>query len=213
MQARKVLRFSRTTTPYILIHRFTSRLKFDIVTFRKLYSLNKGIGQIPNLPLANYMSFSSEFQTLSSGNSYHLRTQPKISTHGDENTGVAETGLPESSEEGHIRFSPELVDERIKASLEPLLAQVSALTEMMDRLIQSNLTTESTTASSQGPRLQHESPYSEGPGSSKFPTVAPLTTAGYSPDSDRFFPLRFEAYDYFLLLLLRHENFQRGTAC
>ena len=56
----------------------------------------------------------------------------------------------------------------------------------MDRLIQGNVTTEYTkytTASTRGLRLQHESPYSEGPGSSKFTTVAPLTTARYSPDS------------------------------
>ena len=103
--------------------------------------------------------------------------------HGDENTGEAETGIIEGSEENRVRFSPDSVGERIKATLEPLHAQFSALTEMMDRLIQSNLTTEPTTASSRGSGLQYESPYSEGPGSSKFPTVAPLTTAGCSPDS------------------------------
>ena len=81
-----------------------------------------------------------------------------------------------------MRFSPELVDEKMKASVEPLHAQMSALTEMMDRLIQSNSAKEATTASSRGIWHQYESPYSEAPGSSRFPTVAPLTTAGYSPD-------------------------------
>ena len=109
-----------------------------------------------------------------------------MSTHGDENTGVVETERIEDSEEGHIRFSPALVDESIKASLEPLHAQISSLTEMMDRLIQSGLNTESTTASNRGLRLQHESPYSEKPGSSRFPTVAPLTTAGYSSDTTTY---------------------------
>ena len=71
----------------------------------------------------------------------------------------------------------------MKASLKPLHAQISALTELMDRLIQNNSAKESTTASSRGFGYQYESPYSEGPGSSKFPTVAPLTTAGYSPDT------------------------------
>ena len=129
------------------------------------------------------MSFSYKFKTLRSGNSYDLRTQPKTSTHGDENTGEAETGVIEGSEENSIRFSPEIVDERIKVSLELLHAQISALTEMMDRLIQGNSTKEPTTASSLGFRHQYESPYSEGPGSSKLPTVALLTTAGYSPDT------------------------------
>ena len=114
------------------------------------------------------MSFSCELKRLRNGNSYDLRIQPKMSTHGDENNGAAETEITEGSEEGHIRLSPELVDERIKASLEPLHAQISALTEMMDRLIQNSLTTESTTASTRGLKLQHESPYSEEPGSSRF---------------------------------------------
>ena len=92
------------------------------------------------------MSFSYMCKNLRSGNAYELRTQPKMSTHGDENTGEAETGIIEGSEENSIRFFPELVDERIKASVEPLHAQISALTEMMDRLIRSNLTTESTRA-------------------------------------------------------------------
>ena len=93
------------------------------------------------------------------------------------------TGMIGGSEEKSIRFSPELVDERIKASLEPLNAQIFALTEMMDRLIQNNLAKEFTTASSRGFGHQYESPYIQGPGSSNFPIVAPLTTAGYSPDT------------------------------
>ena len=104
-----------------------------------------------------------------------------MSTYGDENTGEAEVGITEGSEESNIGLPPELLDEKIEASLEPLDAQISALTEMMDRLIQNNLTTESTTASTRGLGLQHESPYNEGPGSSKFPTVAPLTTRDTRP--------------------------------
>ena len=129
------------------------------------------------------MGFSCQFKTLRSGNSYNLRIQSKVLTHGDENTGEMETGMIEGSEENSIRFSPELVVERIKASLEPLDAQISALAEMMDRLIQSNSAKESTTASSRGTRHQFESPYSGVPGFSRFPTVAALTTARYSPDT------------------------------
>ena len=57
-----------------------------------------------------------------------------------------------------MRFSPSLIDERIKASLEPLHAQISALMEMMDPLIQSNLAKGPTTANSRETRHQHESP-------------------------------------------------------
>ena len=142
------------------------------------------------------MSFSYEFKTLRSGNSYDSRTQPETSTHGGENTGEAETGIIEGNEENSMRFSPELIDERTKASLEPLHAQITALTEMMDRLIQSNSAKETTTASSRGVPHQYESPYSEVPGSFRFATVAPLTTAGYSPDfnSDKFLACGFNYF-------------------
>ena len=53
----------------------------------------------------------------------------------------------------------------------------------MDRLIQKNSAKEATTASPRGIGHQYESPYSEVPGSFRFPTVAPLTTARYPPDT------------------------------
>ena len=90
------------------------------------------------------MSFSYKFKTLRSGNFYVLIAQPKISTQGDGNTGEAETVIIEGSEENSIRFFPKWVDERIKGSLERLHAQISALTEMMDHLIQNNSTKKST---------------------------------------------------------------------
>ena len=52
----------------------------------------------------------------------------------------------------------------------------------MDHLIQSNSAKETTTVRSRGIRHQGESPYSEVPGSFRFPTIAPLITAVYSPD-------------------------------
>ena len=129
------------------------------------------------------MSFSYKFKTSRSRNSHDSGTQPEKSSQEDEITGEVETGIFEGNEENSMKFSLELVDERIKAILEPLNAQSSALTEMMDRLMHSNSAKETTTASSGGTRHQYESPYSEVPGSSRFPIVAPLTTAGYSPDT------------------------------
>ena len=141
------------------------------------------------------MSFSNELKALRRGNYYDLRTPHKISTRGDENTGEAEKGIIEGSEENSIRLSPELVNERTEANLEPLHAQISALTEMMDRQIQSNSAKKSTTANSRAFGHQHESPYSDGPGSSKFPTVAPLITTGYLPGSYYInkMPMNFDA--------------------
>ena len=100
----------------------------------------------------------------------------------EEVTWKVEVDATEGNEENSIRFFPNLVDERIKASLEPLHAQISALTEMMDRLTQSNLARETTTTSSWETRHQYESPFSGVPGSSRFPTVASLNTMGHSLD-------------------------------
>ena len=105
-----------------------------------------------------------------------------MSAHQDEAPGEVETGITEGNEENSMGFSPDLVGERIKASLEPLHAQSFALTEMMDHLIQSKSAKETTTASSRGARHQYESPYSEVSGSSRFPTMAPFTAAGHSPE-------------------------------
>ena len=106
-----------------------------------------------------------------------------MSAQEEEETGEVEVDAIGGNEERSLRFSPDLVDERIKGSLEPLHAQVSALTEMMDRMIPGNSARELTTASTREPRYQYESPFSGAPGTSRFPTVAPVTTVGYSPAS------------------------------
>ena len=111
-----------------------------------------------------------------------FKSVSEMSAHEREVTGDVDADAGDGIEESSIRFSPDLVDERIKASPERLHAQISALTQIMDRLIQSNSAKETTTASSRETRHQYESPFSVITGSSRFPTVAPLTTAGYSLD-------------------------------
>ena len=107
------------------------------------------------------MSFFHSYRRLRSGNTY-------------KNDGTS------------TRFSFDMVEGRINANLEPLHAQISALTEMMDRLIQGNSTREITTASTRVPRLQSESPFTEVTGTSRFLPLAPRSTAGYLPDSGQF---------------------------
>ena len=106
--------------PYILIHRFASGLKLAFEFVEKPYYLNKYIVPSPNLPVTDCMSFYYMFRTLRSGNSHDSRTQLRMSAHGIENIGEAETGIIEGREENGLRFCPELVDERIKVSLERL---------------------------------------------------------------------------------------------
>ena len=130
------------------------------------------------------MSFSYKFRTLRSWNSYGSGIQPEVSAQEDEATGEVETGIEESNEENSARFFPDLVDERKKANLEPLDAQINALSEMMDSLIKSNSPKEPTTANSRGTRHQYQSRHCEIRGSSGFRTVAPRTTAWHSPDNE-----------------------------
>ena len=88
------------------------------------------------------------FQTLRSGISYDSKTQPESSAYDDETTREVETERIESSEENSMIFSPEIVNEKKKVSLEPLHAQIPTFTEMMDPLIQINSAKEVFTASS-----------------------------------------------------------------
>ena len=71
-----------------------------------------------------------------------------MTAHADETTREVQMGGNESSEENSMVFSPELVDEKIKVSLEPLHARITVLTGMMDRLIQCNSAKEVLTGSS-----------------------------------------------------------------
>ena len=97
---------------------------------------------------------------LRSGNSYSSKERLKMSPHEEEVTREVEADATEGSEENRVRFSSYLVDGMIKASLEHLHAQISALNELMDRLIQSNSAKETTTVCSREIIHQYESPYS-----------------------------------------------------
>ena len=100
------------------------------------------------------MNFSYKFKKLRSGNSYDLGTQQEMSVHEEEATREVETGTVAGNEENSIIFSPISVEKGIKSRLEPLKAQISALIEIMDRLIQSNSVKDTTTSSSRETRHQ-----------------------------------------------------------
>ena len=60
-----------------------------------------------------------------------------MSAHEEEVTGEVEVNVNEGIEKNGVRFSPDLVDERIRVGLEPIHAQISAFVGLMDRLIPS----------------------------------------------------------------------------
>ena len=154
-----------------------------LLSLENVLPFAKYIGPSSELPPAYCMSFSYEFRTLKKGNSQDSRTQLENSPRGDANTGEAGTGKIEGREEISVGSSLKLVDERIKVNLEPLYAQITGLTEMIDHLIRNNLAKEAIMVSFRGIQQPYESPYSEVPGFSRFPTVATVTTAGYSLDT------------------------------
>ena len=131
------------------------------------------------------MSFPYKFKTIRSGSTYDSNALSEMAAHEGEVVDEIETGANEGNSENGVRFSPTIADEKIKARLESLHAQISAFTEMMVRLIQSNSAEENTTARSRVSRHQSELLNSEVPGSSGFPTMAPFSTAGHSSDTDR----------------------------
>ena len=101
------------------------------------------------------MRFSYKFKTLRSGNSYDSTAQLEMSAQEEEVTGEVEADATEGNKKNSIIFSQDLVDEKIKTGLEPVHAQISALTDMMDRLIQINSARETTTMSTRETRYQN----------------------------------------------------------
>ena len=81
-----------------------------------------------------------------------------MSAHEDEVTGGVEVDVNNGNGEKSVEFSPGLINESIKASFEPLHAQISALTEIMDRLIHSNSVRETNTAKTHEDQYQYEPP-------------------------------------------------------
>ena len=70
-----------------------------------------------------------------------------MSAHKKQPTAASEPNAAEQNSKAGIDFSPELIEERIKAILKPFHARISAQTQMMNKLIQDNLARAYPTAS------------------------------------------------------------------
>ena len=99
-----------------------------------------------------------------------------LTTHEEEKIVAVEKFATERNDETRKGFSSE---EKIKANFEPLHAQISALTQILDRLFQGNLVREFTTISIRETRFPYESPLAYGIGNSETPPIASMTTAQY----------------------------------
>ena len=63
------------------------------------------------------MSFSHLNETLRSGNTYVSHARPEMSTHNEDTTMEAEIDASKQNGQTNTRFSPDMIEERIKANL------------------------------------------------------------------------------------------------
>ena len=113
------------------------------------------------------MNFSFKYRTLRSSDTFNSQTRPEMSAHEEQSTVASEPNEAEQNDGTSSGCSADLIEERIKANLEPLHAQISSLVQMMDRLIQGNSARGYLTASTREARFPSESPVTEGPGISR----------------------------------------------
>ena len=106
-----------------------------------------------------------------------------MSNHEEQTTAASEPNAVETFCETGTEFPFDLFEERIKANLEPLNAQISALTLMMGKFIQDNSARAYPTASILDHRFPSESPVTDEPGTSRTLPLESLGTAGYSANS------------------------------
>ena len=132
------------------------------------------------------MSFSLERKTFRSGKSHNLKACPRMSTQEEQPNEASETHTAEQSDESSTEMSPDWMEERIEANLEPVNAHISTLPQMMKTLIQHNSARTNPTAGPRARRFQSESLLTDGPWISRTLPLTSIRTAGYSPDSSIF---------------------------
>ena len=125
------------------------------------------------------MSFFFEHRTLRSGNSHNLKTCRRMYAHKEQSTEVQSA---KRNDEAGTECFPSSIGEKIKANLEPLNAQNSTLTQVMNKLIQDNSANLNPTAGPRDLQSPSESPFTGGPAISRFPPLESLMIAGYSPN-------------------------------
>ena len=119
-----------------------------------------------------------------------------MSAHEEQTTTASESNEAEQNNETSTGFFPDLIEEKMKAKFEPLHVQISALTQMMEMLIQGNSAREFPKASTREHRFPSELSLTDGPGT---PTIAPMTTSEYSPDNGNSKLIKYQRGHMFYL--------------
>ena len=132
------------------------------------------------------MSFFPDSTFLKNGKTYSQKLHLETSVNAENTTDAPEACDTDSADEPITAVSPDLIDEKIKANLEPLSAQISTLTQLLKQLIQDNSARNSPIA---GPRTHWtqpgHSPDSE-VGTSRTLPGTEIGSTGFLPDSSLF---------------------------
>ena len=105
------------------------------------------------------MSFYLEHRTFRSGNLFNLKACARMSALKEQPMEVSETHTTKQCDEGNTEFSPNSIEEKRKANLETLHAQITLLMQSMNKLIQENSARINSTAGFRNHRFQSEFPF------------------------------------------------------
>ena len=109
-----------------------------------------------------------------------MKTRPEMTAQEEQATAASKPNAAGRISETGTIFSPDLIEEKFKANLEPLHPQISGLKQMMDKLIQDNSAVAYPTASTRECPFTSESPLKDKPETSRTLQSAPLAAARYS---------------------------------
>ena len=81
------------------------------------------------------MSFPSDHKTVRSGKTYSQNLDLKLSVKTGNTTDASETRGAEKTDKNINPISPEMIEERIKANIEPLNKHILTFTQLLNQLI------------------------------------------------------------------------------
>ena len=100
------------------------------------------------------MNFSQSNRTVRNNKMYDQNIHPKLSVNEEKATNASKKYDAEEINISKDQISPELIEEKIRANLEPLNEQILTLSQLLNQLIQDNSAKATPMAGSQTHRWQ-----------------------------------------------------------
>ena len=134
------------------------------------------------------MTFFPDQSTCRSGKLYSKISDPKVSASVQNPAITPATRDPKIAEEPINGVSKDLIEERIKANLDPLNAHLSTSTPLLNQLIQESSARDSPTADTCTQQTQSRHSPSHEAGSSKALPASTTGNTGFPADTKTLFP-------------------------